>query len=84
MSFILLLLEKLPGVALLLGDRWFDIQLGKLKNFERNAAESTLFALVRSWFKTNPGETNPRTRYELIKSEAEIIAELNTFFNLLK
>lgn len=83
MSFVLLLFKNLPGLVTLFNDVWFRIQLG-MTGFERNAAENSLFGLVRSFFVENPNEPNPVTKWELIKSEAEIVAALNTFFDNLK
>lgn len=83
MSFLLLLLEKYPNLIVPINDVWFRIQL-TMKGFERNAAESKLFTLARSCFNARPNEVNERTKWELVKSENEILTLLNTFFNDLR
>lgn len=82
MSYVLLLFEKLPGLVVIFNDVWFPLQ--QMKGFERNAAESKLFALVRDCFQARAGEENSRTKWEIVKSEGEIIGELNTFFDKIK
>lgn len=83
MSFLLLLFEKLPSLIVPFNDVWFPLQLN-MKSFERNAAENSLFGLVRSFFQARPDETNMRTKWELVKSETEIVAAFNTFFSNLR